>query len=206
MEGRAVNMRGTFRILAVAFLIFIAALAGALLFVGKPRPVPPLPFDAKPFVSTTRPVSPFAPPANAPAWKRLEFYLFITVPQKLHGTNASTWSFPASPKTGCSIQGLLNQCAEVTEMRYLMPLSVAAGVVQFGNTNTLNGPQWVAAFEKELQTGDVQYWNAQTKTMKREHLMLMRFPEQKTILLLPESGVADFQRTNGIHLPSPDLK
>src|SRR5262249_48600382 len=138
-------------------------------------PVPPLPFDSVSFVSTAPPVSLLAPPTNASTLKRMEFYLLVTLPQKFRGTNASTWSFPASPKMGCSIQGLLNQCAQVTGTRYLMPLGVAAGMVQFGNTTTLNGPQWVSAFEKELQTGNVQYWEAQTKRMKSEHLVLLRF-------------------------------
>jgi hypothetical protein len=193
-------MRRRIKYLGVALLAFTLLLAGALFFAGRPGPIPPLPFDSASFVSTAPPVSLLAPPTNAPAWERIEFYLRVTLPQKFHGTNASPWSFPASPRMACSIQGLLNQCAEVTGTRYLMPLSVAAGSVQFGNTNTLNGPQWVSAFEKELQTGDVEYWDAQTKRMKTEHLVLLRFPAQKTILVFPGSGVADFERTNRIHI------
>jgi hypothetical protein len=190
-----------FKQLVTVLLVLSLALAVALFFVGKPKPVPPLPFEATNFVSTAPPVSLLAPPTNAPAWKRMGFYLLVTLPQKFRGTNASTWSFPASPRTGCSIHGLLDECAQVTGGRYLMPLGIAAGAVQFGNTNTLNGPRWVAAFENELQKGDVQYWDAPTKRMKQEHLVLLRFPEQKTILVLPESGVAEFERTNRIQIP-----
>lgn len=168
-------MRNQIKYLWAAVLAVALLLAGALYFAGKPRPVPPLPFDSTNFVSTTPPDSPFNPSA--------------------------TWSFPASPKRACSIQGLLNQCAAVTGMRYLMPKGIAGGMVQFGNTNTLSGPQWVLSFEKELQTSDVQYWDAQTKRAKWDHLAFLRFPAQKIILVLPESGVADFERTNGIHIP-----
>lgn len=82
-----------------------------------------------------------------------------------------------------------------------MPRCVAAGVVQFGNASTLNGDQWVSAFEKELQTGDVQFWDSQIKRMRHEHLALLRFAKQKTVVVLPESEVADFLRTNKIQLP-----
>jgi len=198
---RRVTVRKIIKYFIPGLLVLFVVVTGTLLFPVKPKPIPPLPFDATTFISTPPPASPFVLPANAPLLKRFGFYLLVTIPQKLHGTNNSTWSFPASPKTFCSIQGLLIQCAQVTGMRYLMPLSVAAGGVQFGNTKTLNGPQWVGAFEKELQTGDVQYWDAGTRTMKREHLALLRFPEQKTILVLPEADVAEFQRTNGIHSP-----
>ena len=198
-------MRASLKQYVVAFLLLFVVLSGALFFMARPRVIPPLPFDPKVFISTTPPTPIIMPPQNASMLRRIGFFLFnITV--KLQGRTASSWSFPGGPKTGCSIQGLLNQCAEVTDARYLMPLGVAAGVVQFGNTNTLTGPQWVAAFEKELQTGDVQYWDAQTKRMRREHLVLLRFPEEKTTVVLPESGAADFQRTNGIQMPKDKVK
>ena len=75
--------------------------------------------------------------------------------------------------------------------------------MQFGYTTALAGPQWVAALENELQKGDVEYSDSSAKAMRSTHLALLRFPEQKTILVLPETGVADFIRTNGIHLPLP---
>lgn len=81
-------------------------------------------------------------------------------------------------------------------MRYLMPPFVAAGSVRFGNTNMLNGPQWVAAFEKALQTGTPEWWDAEQKKMRDENLVLIRFPEQKTVLVLPREKAAEFQRTN----------
>ena len=110
--------------------------------------------------------------------------------------SARSFSFPASPTNRCGVQGLLNQCMEVSGDRYLMPPVVAAGSVRFGNTTMLNGPQWVAAFEKALQTGTPEWWDAEQKKMRDENLVLIRFPEQKTVLVLPQDKAVEFQRTN----------
>jgi hypothetical protein len=197
------EMRAPFKYLALGFLV----LAGFLFFLwpSAPKPVPPLPFDDKVFISTKPPVPLFAPSANAPVYARVMYFAFDKW-AKLRGTSASTWSFPASGKTACSVQGLLNQCSSVSDTRYLMSIGVTVSIVQFGNTNTLNGPQWVAAFEKELQTGDVQYWDTQTKRTRPEHFAILRFPAQKTAVVLPEADAADFLRTNGIHLPESKAK
>jgi hypothetical protein len=120
---------------------------------------------------------------------------------KLPGQRTQTWSFPATAKAGCSIQGLLNECMQVSSNRYLMPIGVAAGTVWFGHTNVLDGPRWVAAFEAALQGGEVQVWDQQTKRTHAEQLTLLRFTPQKTVVVLPQSAVADFLRTNGIQMP-----
>jgi hypothetical protein len=89
---------------------------------------------------------------------------------------------------------------QVSGTRYLMPIGVAAGIVQFGNTNVLDGPHWVAAFEKALQSDGVQCWDPQTKRTGPEHLVLLRFPAQNVVVVLPAKAADEFQRTNGIHL------
>ena len=197
-------MRTSFKRYLLGFLVFFAALAGAVIFTSRPKPIPPLPFDASNFVSTTTNSYITPPPPTASFGTRALYFLYDEK-QKIFGKSVPKWSFGASPKTACSIQGLLNQCANVTGNRYLMPPDIAAGVVQFGNTNTLNGPEWVAAFETELKTGNVQWWDQQNQQRRWEHLALLRFPEQKTVLVLPESSAADFLRTNGIHVP-PETK
>jgi hypothetical protein len=73
-----------------------------------------------------------------------------------------------------------------------------------GNTNVLDGPHWVAAFEKALQSDDVQCWDSQTKRTGPEHLVLLRFPAQKVVVVLPAKAAAEFQRTDGIHLTDPE--
>jgi len=178
-----------------------------LVFLARPKPIPPLPFDAKMFIATKSPYAGlFKPPANASAFTRAKYFIFFDLPRKFMGTNAMTSSFPAGPWAFCGVQAFLNQCDGVSGTHYLMPESVALGYVQFGTTNTFNGPQWVAAFESALQTGDVHIFDAQKGRTRPEHLALLRFPAQKTVVVLPESEAADFLRTNGIHLPDGNGK
>jgi hypothetical protein len=101
--------------------------------------------------------------------------------------------FPISPVEACSINGLLNQCMEVSGWRYLIDKEVAAGGVQFGCPKVFNGEEWVAAFENALQTNAPQWWDAKLKKMRRENLVLIRYPEQKTILVLPKDRAAKYQ-------------
>ncbi|HEX4644213.1 MAG TPA: hypothetical protein VH598_01245 [Verrucomicrobiae bacterium] len=185
-------------VLAVA-LIF-ALVIGMLFFMPGRKAAPPLPFGTNLFIATAPPVAGFAP--NASLGVRARYYLFKIYSKFQRRSFKIGWSFPASPVTGCSIQGLLNQCMQVSGTRYLMPVGVAAGVVQFGHTNVLDGPHWVAAFEQALQSDGVQCWDPQTKTTGPEHLVLLRFPAQKVVVVLPAKAAEEFQRTNGIHLPA----
>ena len=196
-------MRLSLKQYVLGFALFLVLLAGLTVFTLRPKPIPPLPFDATVFIASKSPLAGiFTPPANASVFTRFKYWMIFGLPEKFEGPSVRITSFAASPRTGCSIQGLLNQCDGASGTHYLMPLSVAAGVVQFGNTNVLDGPQWVAAFEKELQTGDVQIFDQQKKRTRPEHLALLRFPAQKTVVVLPESEVADFLRTNGINTNS----
>src|SRR5436190_18076046 len=72
-------------------------------------------------------------------------FWWFKVQQKFRRPRSLSYSFPASAKGRCSIHGLLNQCTDVTGVRYVIASDVAAGSVQFGPTNTLNGAQWVKA-------------------------------------------------------------
>jgi hypothetical protein len=194
-------MRLSFKHYILGLFLFLALLYGAQYFFFRPKPEPPLPFDSTVFISTAMPTyGALTPPPNAGVWERLRISVFELL-LKIDGKRSSTWTFGPGAKTPCSIQGLLNQCMEVSSNRYLMPLGVAAGTVQFGHTNALDGAHWVAAFETALQEGDVQVWDEQTKRTHAEHLTLLRFPPQKTVVVLPQSAVADFLRTNGIQMP-----
>jgi hypothetical protein len=195
-----------FRTLYILGMALVAALVlGALIFIPMARrpTVPPLPFDTNAFVATTPPTpNLFTAPPGASLLQRLSFLLLR--PGLMFGRQSSgTWSFPASPGTGCSIEGLLNQCMQVSGTRYLMPVGVAAGVVQFGHTNVLDGPHWVAAFENALQSNAVQCWDPQIQITAPEHLVLLRFPAQKVVVVLPTKAAVEFQRTNGIQI-APD--
>jgi hypothetical protein len=184
----------------VGLTLFFAMMIGVVVLTVNRRASapPPLPFATNGFVSTTPPMR--VSSWNPPLMTRL-LWLGADVWDRLRGSHATTrWTFAASPVSGCSVQGLLNQCMEVNGTRYLMPIGVAAGVVQFGNTNALDGPHWVEAFEKALQSGNVQCWDPQTKRTGPDQLVLLRFPAQKVVVVLPARAAAEFERTNGIHL------
>ena len=185
----------------LAFVLLI----GIMVFTSKPNPMPPLPFNTNGFIASSPPtpaLGTFTLPKNASIGQRLQYFLFkftTMLPGK-----SPTWSFSPSPTNACSIQGLLNQCMEVNGTRYLMPIGVAAGLVQFGNTNVLDGPHWVSAFENALRSDRVQCWDPLTKRTGPEHLVLLRFPAQKVVVVLPAKAVVEFERTN--RLPSTDPK
>ena len=105
------------------------------------------------------------------------------------------YTFPISPVQGCSINGLLNQCMEVSGWHYLIDKDVSAGSVQFGRSKVMNGEEWVAAFETALQTGTPEWWSGEEKSrrMRRENLVLIRYPKEKTILVLPKDQAAKYQ-------------
>ena len=104
--------------------------------------------------------------------------------------NPAAHSFPASDGT-CSISGLLNQCMDVTGCRYAIAKEVAAGSVYFAHTNTLNGAQWVKAFTDALQSDHPEWWEARTKTMRKENLVLLT-NGAGTVLVLPKEMVQEF--------------
>jgi hypothetical protein len=196
-----------FRLL-LGFVSLALLLVIALLLWPEPGPKtpPPLPFDTNGLVACV-PHPLFQPQLNAhpTMGQRLSFHLF-KLSQKLSSSkSSSTWTFSASPTALCSIQGLLYQCADVTGTNYYLPLKVAAAGVSFGNTNALDGPQWVSAFERVLQTGNPNWWNPEAKRREQENLVLIRYPEQKAILVLPASAAREFRNTNstGIIVPPP---
>jgi RNA polymerase sigma factor (sigma-70 family) len=102
-------------------------------------------------------------------------------------------SFPAHPIQRCSISGLLNQCMQVTGDHYLIDKEVSAGTVQFGNAETLDGSQWVEAFEKALQTARPEWWDSARKGFRRENLVFIRFPQKKVVLVLPKDKAAKYE-------------
>ena len=82
---------------------------------------------------------------------------------------------------------------EATGIRYVIAKDVAPGTVQFGHTNTLNGAQWAAAFTDALRTGQPEWWEPQTKGVRKENLVLLT-NGARTVLVLPEEMAREFQR------------
>ena len=71
-------MRAAFKYPVFGILALFVALAGVLFFAmpPAPKPVPPLPFDEKVFISTTPFSVNLAPPKNAPFYSRILFFAF----------------------------------------------------------------------------------------------------------------------------------
>jgi RNA polymerase sigma factor (sigma-70 family) len=102
-------------------------------------------------------------------------------------------TFPASPPQRCSVAGLLNQCMDLSGWRYLIDKDVAAASVEFGNARVLNGEEWIKAFENVLQTNTPEWWDAKAKHFRKENLVLLRYPGQKTVLVLPKDRAAKYR-------------
>ncbi|MGO8764211.1 MAG: hypothetical protein ACLQSR_03635, partial [Limisphaerales bacterium] len=67
------------------------------------------------------------------------------------------------------------------------------GGVQFSCPKVYNGTEWVAAFENALQNNKPEWWDARLKRQRQENLVLIRYPEQKTILVLPKDKAGKYQ-------------
>ena len=103
------------------------------------------------------------------------------------------YTFPISPIEGCSVNGLLNECMEVSGWRYLIDKDVAAGSVKFGCDRVMNGQEWVSAFEAALQTNRPEWWDQKLKVMRTENLVLIRKQKQKTVLVVPKNKAGKYQ-------------
>lgn len=107
--------------------------------------------------------------------------------------NPSAYSFAARPVELCSIQGLLNQCMEVSGTQYLIAVEIA-GAVKFGSTNSLNGTQWVAAFEHALETsGPVVCYDYAKKRNFHDTLQLIR-ETPGVVKVVPRTKLAEYRK------------
>ncbi len=146
--------------------------------------------DGRPRFVVTKYAKYFVPP-DAGVWQRLHM-AWINF-ERRHHMIRTTFSFPATPVRPCSIDGLLAQCMEVTGTRYLIAVEIA-GAVEFGNTNTLSGPQWVAAFENALQASKtVMCYDYATKRNFEDNLLLIR-EKPGLVKVVPLSKLADYQK------------
>lgn len=82
---------------------------------------------------------------------------------------------------------------EVSGWHYLIDKEVAAGSVNFGRTNVMNGQEWVEAFENALQFGEPEWWAFGDKKRRKENLVLLRYPHEKTVLVLPQDKAAQYK-------------
>ncbi|MEI6784891.1 MAG: hypothetical protein WCQ21_28680 [Verrucomicrobiota bacterium] len=88
-------------------------------------------------------------PANATLKQRL-VVAYVNLLDRMRKKNPATALYVPSPIHACSVHAMLDECAELSGKRYLIARE-ALVVVYFGHTKTLNGAQWVAAFERALR-------------------------------------------------------
>ena len=195
MRAPKIFFRLALVVVALAFLLLVTMM---LIPDAKPKPPPPLPFDASGYTATsTYEVFPTHLPAHPTLRDRFSFaYMRLWRAFGSSEHDPATWTFAASPAGACGIQVLLNQCAQASGVRYLMPTEIAPGIIQFGNSNALKGGPWIASVETALQTKTPGWWDSRTKKWDQENLVLIRYPEQKTVLVLPASEAERFRRTN----------
>jgi hypothetical protein len=74
---------------------------------------------------------------------------------------------------------------EVTGVRYVIAREVAAGSIEFGHTNTLNGEQWVSAFTENLKHGRAEWWDSRSGEFRKESLVLLT-NDARTVLVVPQ--------------------
>jgi|GEM_PF-1715836 len=161
---------------------------------SKPQPA----WDGKPrFTETTYSKRGASP--NSTLWQRM-FMAYYDFRMRHGRKNPAAWSFPATSPQNCSIHGLLNQCMEVTGTRYLIACEAAAGAVQFGHSNVLNGAQWVAAFEAALRTNHPNCFDYIAKRPRPENLLLIR-ETPGVVKVIPPSRLADYQKAGLISAP-----
>ena len=202
MRAPKIFVRLVIVVFALAFLLLVTLM---LIPDAKPKPPPPLPFDASGYTATTTyEVFPSHLPARPTLRDRLSFaYVKLCGKFGPKEHDPTNWTFAASGVGVSGVQALLNQCAQASGVRYLMPPDLAAGTVQFGNSSALNGRQWIASVETALQTKTPDWWDSRAKKRDQENLVLIRYPEQKTVLVLPASEAERYRRTNSTGVTDP---
>ena len=193
----SVKKRPALRLWILATVMGIAAFFGWLLW---PSDTEISPFDlsradGKPrFYATT--YSKMEMPRRLPLPQRL-LWTWTEYQRRHRKRNPAAYSFPASPVRLCSIHGLLNQCMEITGTQYLIAVEVA-GAVEFGNTNILNGSQWVAAFEHASGASDsaICYDFAKQRNFQDTLLVIREGPG--LVKIVPRTKVAEYQKAGSV--------
>ena len=112
--------------------------------------------------------------------------------------NPAAFTFSPSSGSKACIGPLLGQCMEVSGTRYLIDPEAQSGIVYFDHPNTLNGFEFVAAFEGALQTNTPTIYSPMTfgvavRGTRQENLMLIR-ESPGIVKVIPRSRLADYQK------------
>lgn len=93
----------------------------------------------------------------------------------------------------CSITALLDQCMHVSGKQYLVAVEIQ-GDVEFGSTKTLNGLQFVAAFEHALQTSSPVNCYDYAKKSAFEDTLLVIHEGPRLVRVVPRSKLGEYQQ------------
>ena len=129
---------------------------------------------------------------GTPSLKARLWFIWYRLREKFRRPNPGTHTFAPTLDQRCSIHGLLNQCMEMSGVRYLIDKNVANGSVNFGHSNALTGSQWIAAFENALQTGQPEWFVPERNEFRKENLVLVRY-DTKTVLVLPVERATQYR-------------
>jgi hypothetical protein len=185
----AQRFRSKHKIFIVVGFILLVSVSGALISFFFPPPESK--FLNDPTLVATKLPEPMLFAPNTRSSLRARFYkvYYQAFPPKRGNS-----SFPPRPAPVlCSIQGLLNQCHDVSGVQFFIDKHVAGGTVMFGHTNTLNGPQWVTAFTNAVQTGEVSWWDSTKKDFRNENPVFIAVG-RNAYLVLPKDRVEQFQK------------
>jgi hypothetical protein len=185
--------RRALRLWFLATVLGIAAFYGWLLWPSDTAisPYDLSRADGKPrFYATTFPK--LEPPRNLPVPQRL-LWTVAQYQRRHRKPNAAAYTFPAKPVGPCSIQGLLNQCMEVTGTQYFIAVEIA-GTVEFGHTNRLNGAQWVTAFEHAIEaSGPVVCYDYARKRNFQDRMLIIR-ERPGVVKIVPCTKLAEYRK------------
>ena len=186
--------RPALRLWFLATVLGIAAFFGWLLWPSDSE-ISPFDLsraDGKPrFYATT--YSKMEMPRRLPLPQRL-LWTWTEFQRRHRKRNPAAYTFRASPIGLCSIHGLLNQCMEITGTQYLIAVEVA-GAVAFGNTNSLNGSQWVAAFEHAIRaSGPVICYDFAKKRNFQDALLVIH-ERAGVVKIVPRTKLAEYQKS-----------
>ena len=131
-------------------------------------------------------------PSNLTLSQRLDVALW-EYKRRYGKPNPAAYTFPASPVQSCSIQGWLNQCMSVGGTKYFIAVEILGASVPFGNTNALNGAQWVAAFEQAIESNRVSCHDFTQKRSYQDSVLLIR-ERPGQIKVVPRSKLSEYQK------------
>jgi hypothetical protein len=135
---------------------------------------------------------PVVPPSTFPIRERL-LWGWIQFKRHYLKANPAAYSFPPARKMACSITALLDQCMQVSGKQYLVAVEIR-GEVEFGSTATLNGQQFVAAFERALETSSPVSCYDYGKKSGFEDTLVVIHEGARLVKVIPRSKLGEYQR------------